>query len=218
MSVAEAKIKRRYSPEEYLELEREARERHEFLDGVIYAMDGESLSHSRICTNISGEVRNKLKGKPCEALSPNMKVRTSNASLFSYPDLTILCGEPLLHDSKKDVLTNPKVIFEVLSPSTETYDRTTKFLRYRMGNQSLTDYILISQDRTFVEHFSKQTDGSWLYKSFSEITDELKLDSVDISLSLTEIYDRVELVAEPEETDGIELEESATIRGNADSE
>lgn len=211
MSVAEAKIKRRYSPEEYLELEREARDRHEFLDGLIYAMAGESLSHSRICTNLSGEVRNKLKGKPCEALSPNMKVRTSNASLFSYPDLTILCGEPLLHDSKKDVLTNPKVIFEVLSPSTEKYDRTTKFLRYRMGNETLTDYILVSQDRSFVEHFTKQPDGNWLYRSLNRISDELTIDSIGIALSLEEIYDRVELLDEPEEIDGIEREEGSNI-------
>jgi len=209
MSVAEAKIKRRYSPEEYLELEREARDRHEFLDGVIYAMAGESLSHSRICTNLSGEVRNKLKGKPCEALSPNMKVRTSNASLFSYPDLTLLTGEPMLHNSKKDVLTNPKVIFEVLSPSTEKYDRTTKFLRYRMGNETLTDYILVSQDRPFVEHFCKGLNGDWLYRSFNQISDELNLSSVGVVLSLHEIYDRVELADEPEEPDGIEREELA---------
>lgn len=209
MSVAEAKIKRRYSPEEYLELERQARNRHEFLDGVIYAMEGESLSHSRICTNLSGEVRSKLKGKPCEPLSPNMKVRTSNASLFSYPDLTILCGEPLLHDSKKDVLTNPKVIFEVLSPSTEKYDRTTKFLRYRMGNETLTDYILVSQDRPFLEHFTRQPDGNWLYRSFNQFLDNVVIESVGISLSLSEIYERVELVEEPEETDGIVREDGS---------
>ncbi len=207
MSVAEAKINPRYSPEEYLALERDARDRHEFLDGIIYAMAGESLSHSRVSANILGEVRNKLKCRPCEALSPNMKVRTSNASLFSYPDLTIVCGQPTFHDTKKDVLTNPKVIFEVLSPSTEKYDRTTKFLRYRMGNETLSDYVLVSQDRPFVEHFCKQADGNWLYRSFSQISDEFCIDSVGMSLSLSEIYDRVELADEPEETDGIEREE-----------
>ena len=206
MSFPKAKIKRRYSPEEYLKLERDAPDRHEFLDGVIYAMAGESLSHSRICANLAREIGLALKGGPCENLSPNMKVRTSNASLFSYPDLTILCGEPQLHDSKKDVLTNPKVIFEVLSPSTEKYDRTTKFLRYRMGNGTLTDYILVSQDRSFVEHFCKQPDGNWLYRSFSQISDDLTIDSVGISLSLSDIYYRVELTEEPEEMDGIDGE------------
>ena len=198
MSVAKAKIERRYLPEEYLELERDARDRHEFLDGVVYAMAGESLSHSRICTNLGREAGNALKGKTCETLSPNMKVRTSTASMFAYPDLTIVCG-PTLHDAKKDVLTNPKVIFEVLSPSTEIYDRTTKFQRYRLGNETLSDYILVSQSAPFVEHFWKQHDGNWLYQSFSQISDVLKIDSIDIALSLGEIYDRVEFEEMEEE-------------------
>lgn len=202
MSVAKAKIDRRYSPEEYLEFERDARDRHEFIDGVVYAMAGESLSHSRICMNLGREAGNALKGKACETLSPNMKVRTSSASLFAYPDLTIVCG-PTLHDAKRDVLTNPKVIFEVLSPSTEIYDRTTKFQRYRLGNETLSDYILVSQNAPFVEHFWKQHDGNWLYQSFSQISDVLRIDSIDIALSLGEIYDRVEfeeVEEEPEES------------------
>lgn len=196
MGLAKVKISANFTPEEYLHFEREADARHEFLDGEIYEMPGKSLSHSRICTNLSGEVRSKLKGKPCEALSPNMKVRTSTASLFAYPDLTIVCGEPLFHDVKRDVLTNPKVIFEVLSPSTADYDRTTKFQRYRMGNETLTDYILVSQDKPFVEHFAKQTDGNWLYHSYGEITDVLKIETIECEISLTEIYDRVEFAEE----------------------
>ena len=121
-----------------------------------------------------------------------MKVRTSTASLFSYPDLTIVCGEPLFHDTKKDVLINPQVIFEVLSPSTAEYDRTTKFQRYRMGNETLTDYILVSQDKPFVEHFFRQADGKWLYQSYGSIDDFLKIETVDCELSLREIYDRIE--------------------------
>jgi Uma2 family endonuclease len=192
MAIPQEKIRRRYTAEEYLESERAAEYRHEFLDGQIFAMAGESLSHSRICINLTIEAGSKLKGKSCEALSPNMKVRTSSASLFAYPDLTIVCGEPQFHDTKKDVLTNPQVIFEVLSPSTETYDRTTKFQRYRMGNETLTDYVLVSQDKTFVEHFTKQADGNWLYRSFSEMTEVLRIETVDCELSLQEIYDRVD--------------------------
>lgn len=191
MGLAKVKIATLYTPEDYLNFEREAETRHEFIDGEIYQMAGESLSHSRVCVNLSGEVRNKLKGKSCEALSPNMKVRTSTASLFSYPDLTIVCGEPLFHDRKKDVLINPQVIFEVLSPSTENYDRTTKFQKYRMGNETLTDYILVSQDKSFVEHFKKQADNNWLYQSYNEIDDVLKIETVECELSLREIYDRV---------------------------
>ena len=199
MGLAKVKAATLLMPEDYLTFEREADARHEFLDGEIYQMAGESLPHSRICINLSGEVRQQLKGKRCEALSPNMKVRTSNASLFSYPDLTIVCGEPLFHDVKKDALTNPQVIFEVLSPSTADYDRTTKFQRYRMGNETLTDYILVSQDKPFVEHFIKQADGKWLYQSYGAIDDFLKIETINCELSLREIYDRVEFSIEPEE-------------------
>ena len=199
MGLAKLKTQTTFTPEDYLIFERESDLRHEFLDGEIHAMAGESLSHSRICVNLGGEVRAKLKGKACEALSPNMKVRTSNASLFSYPDLTVVCGEPLFHDVKKDVLTNPQVVFEVLSPSTAEYDRTTKFQRYRMGNETLTDYILVSQDKAFVEHFTKDADGKWLYQSYGSADDVLKIETIDCELSLREIYDRVELAVELED-------------------
>ncbi len=196
MGLAKLKTATVSTPEDYLIFERESVSRHEYLDGEIYAMAGESLSHSRVCVNLGGEVRAKLKGKNCEALSPNMKVRTSNASLFSYPDLTIVCGEPQFHDVKKDVLTNPKVVFEVLSPSTADYDRTTKFQRYRMGNETLTDYVLISQDKCFIEHFRKSANGDWLYQSYAALEDDLSIQSIECKLNLREIYDRVELTFE----------------------
>ena len=192
MGLPKLKTKNALTAEEYLAFEREAEVRHEYLDGEIFEMAGESLSHSRICANLLGVANGKLKGNKCEALSPNMKVRTSTASLFSYPDMTIVCGEPKFHDDKKDVLVNPRVIFEVLSPSTEIYDRTTKFQRYRLGNETLTDYILVSQDKRFVEHFKKQTDGEWLYQSYSKKADILKIIGIDCDLKLVEIYDRVE--------------------------
>ena len=199
MGLAKLKRESLLTPEDYLIFERESDSRHEFLDGEIFKMAGESLSHSRICMNLAAATVNALKGKPCEALSPNMKVRTSNASLFSYPDLTIVCGEPQFHDVKKDVLTNPKVVFEVLSPSTADYDRTTKFQRYRMGNETLTDYIFVSQDKCFVEHFRKSANGDWLYQRYAALEDDLKIAAIDCELSLREIYDRVELTLETEE-------------------
>ena len=200
-NVAKLKTETFFSPDEYLNFERKSDSRHEFLDGEIYQMAGESLPHSRICVNLSGEARGKLKGKRCEPLSPNMKVRTSSASLFAYPDLTIVGGEPEFHDRKKDVLVNPQVIFEVLSPSTERYDRTTKFLKYRMGNETLTDYILVGQNTPFVEHFSRQADNNWIYRSFSELIDVLRIETIDCALSLREIYDRVEFETPPEPED-----------------
>lgn len=201
MALAKIKTAVVSTPEDYLKFEREANTRHEFLDGEIYQMAGESLSHSRVCMNLAREAGNALKNKKCEPLSPNMKVRTTSASLFSYPDLTIVCGEPQFHDRKKDVLVNPQVIFEVLSPSTEIYDRTTKFQKYRMGNQTLTDYVLVSQDKLFVEHFTKSAGGEWIYRSYAETDDVLKIETIDCSLSLREIYDRVEfeVLPEPEE-------------------
>ena len=192
MSLPQGKV--RYTPEQYLELERQAETRHEYRDGVIYQMSGESLAHSTICVNVIGEMRSRLRGTPCQALSPNMKVRAVTKGLFAYPDLTVVCGEPLFHDQKKDVLLNPSVIFEVQSPSTERYDRTEKFMRYRNTLTSLTDYILVAQDRPFVEHFEKRADGQWVYHVFDSMESELTITSVECELPLSEIYDRVEFI------------------------
>ena len=181
-----------FFPEEYLKFEREAEERHEFIDGKIIKMAGESLSHSRICINLAVEFGSQLRRKKCEALSPNMKVRTTTKSLFAYPDLVIVCGEPKFHDVKKDVLINPSVIFEVLSPSTERYDRGEKFQYYKNETPSLTDYILVSQDQILVEQFTKKADGSWVYRSFNKSEDVLRIESIEAEVLLQDIYLRVE--------------------------
>ncbi len=180
------------SPEEYLEFEREAEERHEFINGKIVKMAGESLSHSRISVNLTTEIGVQLRQKNCEALSSNMKVRTTTKSLFAYPDLTVVCGEPKFHDVKKDVLINPAVIFEVLSPSTERYDRNEKFQYYKNETPSLADYILVSQDKFLVEQFTKQEDESWRYRSFDRAEDVLQIDSIEAEVALQDIYLRVE--------------------------
>jgi Uma2 family endonuclease len=190
---------RRYTPEEYLELERKAETRHEYIDGEIfpidrdaYAMAGESLSHSQICINLARETSLQLKNKACQALSPNMKVRAESKGMFAYPDLTIVCGQPIFHDEQKDVLLNPKVIFEVLSPSTERYDQTKKFFRYRKELPDLTDYVLIYQDAPFIEHHEKMPDSRWIHNAADGIEDVLEIFSIGIKLSLKELYDRVE--------------------------
>ncbi len=181
--------------DEYLEFERQADERHEFIDGKIVKMAGESLSHSRICINLAVEFGSQLRRRNCEALSPNMKVRTTTQSLFAYPDLTIVCGEPQFHDVKKDVLINPMAIFEVMSPSTERYDRGEKFQYYKNETPSLTDYILVSQDQILVEQFTKQTNGTWLYRSFERTEDLLQIASIECEVLIEDIYLRVELPA-----------------------
>ena len=199
-----------YTIDEYLEMERAAEERHEYIDGYIYLMGGESLAHSQLCINLAGEVSTQLRGTPCEALSPNMKVRAKVRAKyrgrFSYPDLTIVCGRPLFHDTHQDVLLNPVVIFEVLSPTTEKYDRGEKFLRYRTEIETLTDYVLVAQDKPLVERYTRRADG-WLLTSVSDLNETLDLPSVGCRLRLADIYDRVEFPAAEETAESDQYEE-----------
>ncbi len=185
-----------YTPEEYLASERDAFERHEWLDGLIYAMAGESPEHSLICTNLTITLGTQLKGKPCAVYSPNMKVYSRLPSdlglkgLFAYPDSTVVCGEARFHDEHRDVLINPRVVIEVLSPTTERYDRGKEFLRYQQ-NASLTDYVMIAQAYPSIEHYARRADGSWLYSVTTELTASVLLESIECRLPLADIYDRI---------------------------
>jgi len=190
-----------YTVDEYLAMERDSAVRHEYRDGQIYEMAGESLQHSRICVNLAREVSNQLKSRDCEALSPNMKVKTGESGLFSYPDLSVVCGEPRFLDNHKDVLLNPVVIFEVLSPSTEAYDRGEKFVRYQNFLSSLVEYLLVSQHRALVGQFSRQPgSGQWLYSMAEGLAANVIIRSIGCRLELAEIYARVEFpeLAEPD--------------------
>lgn len=185
-----------YTPEEYLASERGAFERHEWLDGTIYAMAGESPEHSLICTNLAITLGTQLKGKPCAAYSPNVKVYSRLPSdmglkgLFAYPDCTIVCGDAQFHDEHRDVLINPRVVIEVLSPTTERYDRGRKFLRYQQ-NTSLTDYVMIAQAYPSIEHYARRANGGWLYSVTTELTASVPLESIESRLPLTDVYDRI---------------------------
>jgi Uma2 family endonuclease len=179
-----------FAPEEYFSLERVSEIRHEYLDGCVYAMAGESPTHSAICFNLAVFIGQQIRDTPCRGFPPNMKVRAGEGALYAYPDLAVACGEPLFHDQHGDVLLNPAVIFEVLSPSTEAYDRGEKFARYR-ALETLTDYVLVAQDRPRVEHFSRQPDGSWSQTELSGADATLVLDSINCRVALTDIYDRV---------------------------
>src|SRR5436309_11935902 len=160
-----------YSAEEYLMLERKSEERHEYLDGLIYEMAGESPQHGAICTNINGQLYSQLRGKPCQLFSKDMKVRSGPApkrgyttkGLYSYPDLLVVCGELKFHDEHRDVLLNPMVVIEVLSPSTEAFDRGEKWVRYQTWLPELTDYVLVSQSRPQIDHFHRQPSSEWIY-------------------------------------------------------
>ncbi|HEY0349211.1 MAG TPA: Uma2 family endonuclease [Pyrinomonadaceae bacterium] len=174
--------------EQYLELERTSEIRHEFLDGLVYAMAGESPDHSTICFNLASAIGAQIRDKPCRGFSPNMKVRAGIGGLYAYPDLMIVCGEANFHDEHGDVLLNPAVIFEVLSPSTEKYDRGEKFRRYRTEIESLQDYVLVSQDQFRVEHHHREADGAWSQTEAIGRDGAVVLKSIDCMIPLTEVY------------------------------
>ena len=188
---------------EYLDFERRSTERHQFVDGEVFAMAGESLEHSIISANIIISLGLQLRGKPCRVLSPNMKIRSglvdvrSTKGLFSYADASVVCGEPRFHDTHKDVLLNPKLIVEVLSPSTEAFDRGDKFLRYRTFLDSFTDYLLVSTVEPRLEHFSKETANQWLYTCISGLDGSLTLLDLGCKLELTEVFEGVNFEAWP---------------------
>jgi Uma2 family endonuclease len=186
---------RRYTPEEYLELERAAEFKSEYLDGQIYAMSGGSLAHAGITFNLYGQIAAQLK-PPCRGLSNDMKVRTSYDGLYAYPDLIVVCDEPAFHDQKRDVLLNPKVIFEVLSPSTEVYDRTEKFFRYQML-ESFTDYVLIAQSEPRMEHFSRQPNSGWQFNLLKGMENRLTVSSIDCTLEFASIYGGIDFSKTP---------------------
>ncbi len=193
-----------YTVDQYLAFERTAETRHEYLDGEIYAMAGESGPHADISANLVATLVVQLKGSPCRARTKDTKVRSgpilrsgqSTRGLFSYPDVVVVCGEPEYHDAYKDVILNPTAIIEVLSPTTEAYDRGEKFTRYQEWNPTLTDYLLVSQDRPQVEHFSRQADGGWSYRRHTGLDAEVAIPAIRSTLKLADVYDRVKF---PEE-------------------
>ena len=184
------------TPDEYLALERAADFKSEYFDGRIYQMAGASPEHSAIVFNLYTEVGVSLRGKPCRGLSNDTKVRSGELitsgkkGLFSYPDLTVICDEPLFHDEHRDVLINPKVIFEVLSPSTEVFDRTKKFFRYQTI-ETFTDYILIAQDEPRIEHLIRQPDGGWTLYVYTGLENSFQIASINSALSLSGVYDGI---------------------------
>jgi Uma2 family endonuclease len=179
-----------FAPEEYLSLERVSEIRHEYLDGCVYAVAGESPTHSTICFNLAIAIGQQIRGTRRRGFSPNMKVRAGEGGLYAYPDLAVACDEPVFYDQHGDVLVNPAVIFEVLSPSTENYDRGEKFARYRSA-ETLTDYVLVAQDGPRVEHFRRGPEGSWALTQLSGPDATLALDAINCRVPLADIYDRV---------------------------
>lgn len=178
-----------YSPEEYLALERAAPYKNEFHEGRIYAMTGASRKHNLIAVNIARELSTQLKGRPCEAYIADMRVKVAEARNYYYPDVVVVCGTPTLEDDHHDTLLNPTLLIEVLSPSTEGYDRGAKFANYRKI-ASLQEYLLVEQDRAHIEHYQRQ-DGAWLLTEAEGLDATMALASIGCTLALGEVYDKV---------------------------
>ncbi len=203
-----------YTPEEYLALERRAEYKSEYINGEIYpmaeasaehghgkiyAMAGASEAHNQITVNLTIEIGQHFKGKPCKVYTADMRVKVTATGMYTYPDLAAVCGGATFEDIQVDTLTNPTVIVEVLSPSTEAYDRGDKFAHYRRL-PSLQEYVLISQDKVRVEHYLRHG-PEWIFTELNELDDVLHLPTIDCSVTLRDIYDKVEF------TTGEEIEQ-----------
>jgi len=202
----------KFTVEEYLTLERVSDERHEYVDGEIIAMDhgtdamaGERLPHGIISLNIGALIHVQLKGTPCFAVTKDTKVRSglgvvsirSVKGMFSYPDILVVCGEPEFFDEHSDIIMNPTAIVEVLSTSTEAFDRGEKFQRYRAWNAALQDYILVSQTKPLVEHFHRNPAGGWDMQEAIGLDAKVIIPSIACTLLMADIYDRITFPEEP---------------------
>ena len=181
------------SEREYLDFERKSEIRHELIDGRIFAMSGASRRHSLITLNLAGLLWSQLRGRPCEAHATDMRVKVSATGMYTYPDLIVACGEPRYEDTHTDTLLSPTVIIEVLSDSTEKYDRGEKFAHYRRLD-TLREYVLVSQDKMRIEHYRR--DGEeWRLSEISDPASVLHLPAIDCHLELAAIYEKVDFAA-----------------------
>jgi Uma2 family endonuclease len=193
-----------FTVDQYLAYERASEERHEYLDGEIFGMAGESPYHADIAANASASLVVQLRGTPCRARIKDTKVRSgptptagrNTTGLYSYPDIVVICGEPEYHDRLRDVVLNPSSIVEVLSPSTEAFDRGVKFTRYQTWNPSLKDYVLISQEEARIDHFHRQDDGTWTLRKYEGLDAIVAISSIGCSLKLADVYDRIDFSVE----------------------
>jgi Uma2 family endonuclease len=190
-----SQAQRHYTPEEYLALERQAQCKSEYYAGEIFAMAGASRWHNLIVANVVGELRSQLKGRPCTTYPSDMRIKISPTGLYTYPDVTVVCGAAQFEDHQQDTLLNPTLIVEVLSESTEAYDRGGKFAHYRKL-ASLMEYVLITPTKPHIEHYIRQSDNRWLLSEADSLPDTVHLPSIDCHLALAEVYDKVDIVVE----------------------
>jgi Uma2 family endonuclease len=186
----------RLTEAEYVEIERAAEFKSEFFDGEMFAMAGGTPQHSLIGANLVGEFRNRLKDKACAAYNADLRIKVEATGLYTYPDLSVLCGPLKFAPGADDTVVNPSVLVEVLSDSTEAYDRGRKFEHYRKI-PTLREYLLVSQKGPRIEQFIRQSDEHWLMIEAAGLEKSLALPSLQITVSLAEIFLKVEFVAGP---------------------
>lgn len=185
------------SPEAYLAQERKAATKSDYWDGETYALAGASEAHNLIATNLTSSLVPQFRGRPCKVYASDMRVKAVAYGLYTYPDVVIVCGQPQFEDRESDTLINPTVLIEVLSPSTELYDRGTKFTVYRTL-ASLTDYLMVSQHQALVEQYMRQPDGRWMLTTYTGLDAVVRIESVGCELCLADVYDKVEFLPAPE--------------------
>jgi Uma2 family endonuclease len=184
--------KARITPEEYLALERKAERRSEYLDGEMFPVPGATKEHIQITRNITVELSLQFKDSPCEVYPLEMRTKVSATGLYTYPDIAVVCGEIQFEDANFETLLNPILIIEVLSDSTESYDRGRKFAHYR-NIPSLQEYVLVSQSEYRIEKFSRVEDGSWKLTESTDPSGSMQLHSVGGRLTIPSVYDKVDL-------------------------
>ncbi|MEY3220807.1 MAG: hypothetical protein RIT27_2164 [Pseudomonadota bacterium] len=177
--------------EEYLQLERQSETKHEYFEGEIFAMAGASRRHCKISANLMRIIGNKLYQTKCNVYANDFRVKIKETGLYTYPDVIITCGKEILEDQVKDTLLNPLIIIEILSPSTENYDRGKKFAHYRQI-ESLQNYVLVSQDEPHIELFERQIDQRWILSEKVGLENSIEIPAIDYMLSLAEVYDKVD--------------------------
>lgn len=180
----------RLTPEEYLRIERAAEWKSEYIDGEMFAMSGASHRHTIITANLVRSLGNQLLNEPCTVSSSDLRVATDLRRHYTYPDVVVVCDPPQYVDGQLDTVTNPTLIAEVLSDSTEKYDRGEKFERYR-AVPTLSEYLLVAQDRVHVELFSRQADGRWFLRDWNDPDAEIEIESIHCRLKVAEVYAKV---------------------------
>ena len=181
----------RVTPEEYLVRERQAETRSEYYQGQIFAMAGTSEQHNLIVTNLVLSLGPSLRQRKCRVYATDMRVLVSETGLYTYPDVVVVCGKPILADKHGDILTNPVVLIEVLSESTKDYDRGGKFHQY-MRIASLQQYLTVSQTEMLIDQRIRQADNSWLIREFVPANGKVPIKSLGVELEFAEVYDQVE--------------------------